>query len=76
MLMNLFIIWVLISVFVGSKEANEFFRGMIGLLVGLWALRVIVRFGIRCLPMIIVIALFSRIVIPFVKGFLSSWDRH
>ncbi len=73
MLMDLFVVWLLISVFIGSYEANRFFRIAFGFLAGMWILRLVLSFGIRLLPLIILAALFSYVIMPFVKGFMSRF---
>ncbi len=75
MLVNLFVIWFLISVFVGSREANQMFRTVIGFFVAVWAVKMIIGFGIGLLPVILLIALFTHVVLPFVKGFMSSFQK-
>ena len=72
MLGNILLIWILISVFVGKREANHMFRVLLGLFIGIWVFRLAVRFGFALLPLILLLWLFSEVVIPFAKGFLHT----
>lgn len=73
MFMNLLVVWLLISVFVGSREANRFARTVFGILAVVWIIKVLVGFGLGLLPLILLIAVFSRVVVPFLKGFFSRF---
>ena len=72
MLGNILLIWILVSVFVGKREANRMFRMLLGLFIGFWVFRMVAGFGFALLPLIGLIWLGSEVVIPFVKGFLHS----
>ena len=73
MLRSIIFVWILMCVFVGSKEASQFFRTAIGALAVLWSIKMIVSFGFGLLPVIILIAFVTKVVMPFVKGFISSF---
>ena len=76
MLMNIFVIWILISVFSGNREAGRTLRTVFGVIAGLWALRWILCFGIGLLPVILLVLLFTNVAAPFLKGFADSMKRH
>ena len=75
MLMNLFVVWLLISVFAGSRAAGKFVRGIFGVLAFFWIFKVIFFFGFGMLPFIIIAVLLSNTLIPFVRGFVESFRR-
>ena len=72
MLGNIILIWILISVFVGKREANRMFRMLLGLFIGIWVFCLAAGFGFALLPLILLIWLFSEVVIPFAQGFLHT----
>ena len=73
MLMNVILIWVLFSLFFGSREAGKVFRGIIGFFVVMWVIRMVLGFGFTLLPVILVIAVVSKVVVPFMSGFIDSF---
>ena len=73
MLMNVFVFWILMSVFAGRREADRVFGAIFAMFVCIWAIRMIVGMSIGLLPLIVLAVLFSRVIRPFVKGFLSSF---
>ena len=74
MLVNLFVLWILISLFFGSKAAGRTIRYLFGIIVFFWVIRILAGFGLMLLPMILVIFVFSKVVVPFVTAFLRHFQ--
>lgn len=74
MLMNLFIIWLLASMFLGSREAGRAFSAIFGILAFFWIARLILVFGISLLPLILLVLVISKVVVPFVVTFLRHFQ--
>ncbi len=75
MLKNIIIVWLLIAIFVGTRQANKFFHVAFGFIALGWVIKMIVGFGIKLLPLIIVIAIVTNVVWPFIKGFLDGFKK-
>ena len=71
MLVNLFVFWILVSVFFGGREANRAIGKIFGFLAFFWAMGLILRIGFGLLPVIILVAIFSKVIVPFFRGFFS-----
>ena len=74
MLMNLFVLWILMSLFCGSQAAGKTVRFLLGIIVFFWVVRILVCFGLILLPVVLVIFVFSKVVIPFVTTFLRHFQ--
>ena len=74
MLMNLFILWILISLFCGSRAAGSTVRFLFGIVVFFWVVRILFSFGIMILPIIVLVLVFSKVVLPFVTTFLRHFQ--
>ena len=74
MLMNLFILWILMSLFCGSRAAGSTVRFLFGIVVFFWVMRIIAGFGLILLPVVLVILVISKVVFPFVTTFLRHFQ--
>ena len=74
MFKNLFIVWLLTSIFFGTKSAGKTVSVLFGIMAAMWVIRLIVGFGISLLPLIIVVVIFSKVVVPFVTTFLRHFQ--
>ena len=74
MLMNLFVFWILASIFFGSRAAGRAASRLFGVLAFVWIMKMLFGFGLTLLPAIIVIAVFSKVVVPFVGTFLRHFS--
>ena len=74
MLMNLFILWILISLFCGSRAAGSTVRFLFGIVVFFWVVRILASFGLILLPVIMLVLVFSKVVLPFVITFLLHFQ--
>ena len=74
MLMNLFILWILMSLFCGSRAAGSTVRFLFGIIVFFWVVRIIAGFGLILLPIIVLVLVFSKVVFPFVTTFLRHFQ--
>ena len=74
MLMNLFILWILMSLFCGSQAAGRTVRFLLGIVVFFWVVRLLAGFGLALLPVILVIFVFGKVVVPFVGTFLRHFQ--
>ena len=74
MLMNLFIFWILSSMFFGSREAGRAVSSIFGVLAFIWVMRMLFGFGLALLPFILLAFVFSKIVVPFVVTFLRHFQ--
>ena len=74
MLMNLFILWILMSLFCGSQAAGRTVRFLLGIVVFFWVVRLLEGFGLALLPVILVIFVFGKVVVPFVGTFLRHFQ--
>ena len=68
MLMSLFVFWILASVFFGGREANRAIRRIFGFLAFFWAVGLIIRIGLGLLPLLILAAIFGKVIAPFFNG--------
>ena len=74
MLMNLFILWILISLFCGSRAAGSTVRFLFGIIVFFWVIKLLAGFGLMILPVVLVILVISKVVLPFVTTFLRHFQ--
>ena len=74
MLMNLFILWILMSLFCGSRAAGNTVRFLFGIIVFFWVVRILFSFGLMILPIIVLVLIFSKVVLPFVTTFLRHFQ--
>ena len=74
MLMNLFVLWIMMSLFCGSQAAGKTVRFLLGIIVFFWVVRILACFGLILLPVVLVIFVFSKVVIPFVTTFLRHFQ--
>ena len=74
MLMNLFILWILMSLFCGSRAAGSTVRFLFGIVVFFWVMRIIAGFGLILLPVVLLVLVFSKVVFPFVTTFLRHFQ--
>ena len=74
MLMNLFILWILISLFCGSRAAGSTVRFLFGIVVFFWVVRILASFGLILLPVIMLVLVFSKVVLPFAITFLRHFQ--
>ena len=75
MLMNLIVFWILSSIFFGSRETNYIVSRLFGVLAFFWIFRLIIGFGFGLLPLIFLILLISKVIMPFCSGFASRWNE-
>ena len=71
MIINLIVFWILMSLFFGSRAAGRAFGFLFGILAFFWVVRLLAGFGLILLPLIVVIVVFSKVVVPFV----GTWRR-
>ena len=74
MLMNLFILWILMSLFCGSRAAGSTVRFLFGFIVFFWVIKLLAGFGLMILPVVLVILVISKVVLPFVTTFLRHFQ--
>ena len=74
MFTNLFVFWILASVFFGSRAAGRAVSRLFGVLAFFWVVRLFLGFGLGLLPYILLIVLFSKVVVPFVGTFLRHFQ--
>lgn len=74
MLMNLFVFWILSSLFFGSRAAGRAVRYLFGILALFWVIRLLAGFGLMLLPLIAVVLVFSKVIVPFVGTFLRHFQ--
>ncbi len=74
MLMNLFVFWVLASLFFGSRSAGRAVEVLFGFMAFFWVMRILIKFGLMLLPVILVVFVISKIVVPFVVTFLRHFQ--
>ena len=72
--MNMIVFWILVSLFVGSKTAGRTIRFLFGIVVFFWVVRILACFGLILLPVVLVIFVFSKVVMPFVTTFLRHFQ--
>ena len=75
MLMNLIVFWILSSIFFVSCETNYIVSRLFGVLAFFWIFRLIIGFGFGLLPLIFLILLISKVIMPFCSGFASRWNE-
>ena len=75
MLVKLFVLWILMSLFCGSRTAGSAIRFFFGIIVFFWGLRLLFGFGLMLLPVILVVLIFSKVVAPFVVTFLRHFQE-
>ena len=74
MLVKLFVLWVLMSLFCGSRNAGSAIRFLFGIIVFFWVIRLLFGFGLMLLPLIVVVMVFSKVIAPFVVTFLRHFQ--
>lgn len=74
MLMNLFVFWVLASLCFGSRSAGRAVGFVFGIMAFIWVIGLLFKFGLMLLPVILVAAIFSKVVVPFVVTFLRHFQ--
>ena len=74
MLMNLFILWILMSLFCGSRTAGSTVRFLFGFIVFFWVIKLLAGFDLMILPVVLVILVISKVVLPFVTTFLRHFQ--
>ena len=74
MIMNLIVFWILVSLFFGSRAAGRAMRYVFGIIAFFWMIRLLAGFGLFLLPVIVVIFVFSKVVVPFVGTFLRHFQ--
>ena len=74
MKINLIVFWILMSLFFGSRAAGRAFGFLFGILAFFWVVRLLAGFGLILLPLIVVIVVFSKVVVPFVGTFLRHFQ--
>ena len=74
MITKLFVLWILMSLFCGSRAAGNTIRFLFGIIVFFWVVRLLFGFGLMLLPLIVVVLVFSKIVVPFVTTFLRHFQ--
>ena len=55
MLVKLFVLWVLMSLFCGSRAAGSTVRFLFGITVFFWVMRIIAGFGLILLPVVLLV---------------------
>ena len=74
MLMNLLILWILMSLFCGSRAAGSTVRFLFGIIVFFWVIKLLAGFDLMILPVVLVILVISKVVLPFVTTFLRHFQ--
>jgi hypothetical protein len=74
MIMNLIVFWILMSLFFGSRAAGRTFGFLFGVMALIWVIGILAGFGLMLLPLIVVIVIFSKVVVPFVVAFLRHFQ--
>lgn len=74
MLTRLFVLWILMSLFCGSRAAGRTMRFLFGIIIFFWIVRLLFGFGLALLPLIVVVLVFSKVVVPFVGTFLRHFQ--
>ena len=74
MLVNLFVFWILMLLFCGSQAAGRTIRFLFGIIVFFWVLRLLLGFGLILLPLIVVVAIVNKVIVPFVVTFLRHFQ--
>ena len=74
MIMNLIIFWILMSLFCGSRTAGSTVRFLFGIIVFFWVIKLLAGFGLMILPVVLVILVISKVVLPFVTTFLRHFQ--
>jgi hypothetical protein len=74
LLMNLFVFWILMSLFFGSRAAGRAFGFLFGIMAFFWVIRLLAGFGLMLLPIILVVVVLSKVVVPFVVTFLRHFQ--
>ena len=74
MLMNLFILWILMSLLCGSRTAGSTVRFLFGIIAFFWVIKLLAGFGLMILPVVLVILVISKVVLPFVTTFLRHFQ--
>ena len=74
MIMNLIVFWILVSLFFGSRAAGRAMRYVFGIIAFFWMIRLLAGVGLFLLPVIVVIFVFSKVVVPFVGTFLRHFQ--
>lgn len=74
MIMNLIVFWFLASLFFGSRAAGRATRYLFGIIVLFWVVRILAGFGLFLLPVIVVIFVLTKVVVPFVGTFLRHFQ--
>ena len=74
MIMNLIVFWILMSLFFGSRAAGRAFGFLFGIMALIWVVGILAGFGLMLLPLIVVIVIFSKVVVPFVVTFLRHFQ--
>ena len=72
---NLFILWILMSLFFGSRAAGRAFGSLFGFMALIWVIGILAGFGLMLFPLIVVIVIFSKVAVPFVVAFLRHFQR-
>ena len=76
MLTRLFVLLILITLFCGGRTAGSTIRFFFGIIVFLWVIRLLFGFGLMLLPVVLVILIFSKVVVPFVVAFLRHFREY
>ena len=74
MLVKLFILWILMSLFCGSRTAGKTIQFLFGIIVLFMVIRLLFGFGLMLLPLIALVLIFSKVVAPFVVTFLRHFQ--
>ena len=72
-----FIIMILVisSIMGNQTEAKKLLRGMFTVLAVVYGIRILLLAGFQLLPVLIISWAVTNIVIPFVKGFASRFEK-
>lgn len=74
MLMNLFVFWILASMFFGTRQAGRAFSVIFGIFAFIWIAKLLLIFGVSLLPLILLVLVVSKVVVPFVVTFLHHFQ--
>ena len=66
---------VLSSIFGTSRSTERLLTGIFTFFAVMYGLRFLLAVGFQFLPLILLIWLAAKVVIPFVKGFVSSFQK-
>ena len=59
----------------GQENARKILRGLITMIAVIYGIRIILYTGFTLIPLIIIGWAVMNILVPFIRGFISSFER-